>query len=114
MMLSRMVATRRITSRGGSRLQVLVNRQLLEHARMMADSELTVSRALAYEARVSGLYWSAYKTMLRVSGLQFQSRVRDRFVREIVQSIRARARGYSPANAAINYLHQRRLLLCRL
>jgi hypothetical protein len=52
--------------------------------------------------------------MLGVSGLQFQSRVRDRFVREIVQSIRARARGYSPANAAINYLHQRRLLLCRM
>ena len=75
---------------------------------------MTLSRALAYEARVNGLYWSAYKTLLRVSGLDFQSRVRDRFVREIVQSIRARARGYSPANAAINYLHQRRLLLCRL
>jgi hypothetical protein len=114
MMLSTMVATKRIASRGGSMMQVLVNRQLLEYSRMMADAELTVSRALAYEARVSGLYWSAYKTMLGVSGLQFQSRVRDRFVREIVQSIRARARGYSPANAAINYLHQRRLLLCRM
>jgi hypothetical protein len=93
---------------------VLVNRQLLEYARMRRDEKLTLSRALAYEARVNGLYWSAYKTMLRVSGLDFQSRVRDRLVREFVHSIRARARGYSPANAAINYLHQRRLLLCRL
>ncbi len=81
---------------------------------MRADNGMTLSRALAYEARVNAFYWSVYKTMLRVSGLQFESRVRDRFVREIVSSIRARARGYSPANAAINYLHQRRLLLCRL
>ncbi|MDA4117039.1 MAG: hypothetical protein OK455_01690 [Thaumarchaeota archaeon] len=114
MMLSTIVATRRVANHGGKRLQVLVNRQLLEFTRMRGDTEMTLSRALAYEARVNGLYWSAYKTMLRVSGLEFQSRVRDRFVREIVQSIRARARGYSPANAAINYLHQRRLLLCRL
>jgi len=113
-MLSAMVATKRIASRGGPQLQVLVNRQFLEVMRMREDGEVTLSKALAYEARVNGLYWSAYKTLLRVSGLDFQSRVRDRFVREIVQSIRARARGYSPANAAINYLHQRRLLLCRL
>jgi len=114
MMLSTIIATRRIASRGGYPLQVLINRQLLEYSRMKADNEMTLSRALAYEARVNGLYWSVYKTMLRISGLQFESRVRDRFVREIVQSIRARARGYSPANSAINYLHQRRLLLCRL
>jgi hypothetical protein len=113
-MLSTIVATRRIASMGGPPLQILVNRQLLECTRMKGDARMTLSRALAYEARVNGLYWSAYKAMLRASGLDFQSRVRDRFVREIVQSVRARARGYSPANAAINYLHQRRLLLCRL
>ena len=62
---------------------------------------------------MNNLYWSAYKTMLRVSGLDFKSRVRDRFVRELVDSPRARARGYSPANAGINYLHQRRLVRCR-
>ena len=114
MMLSTTVATKRIASRGGTQLQVLVNRQLLEFTRMRDEAGLSLSRALAYEARVNGLFWSAYKTVLRVSGLAFQSRVRDRFVRETIQSIRARARGYSPANAAINYLHQRRLLLCRL
>ena len=74
---------------------------------------MPIGKALAYEGRVNDLYWTAYKTMLRVSGLDFKSRVRDRFVRELVDSARARARGYSPANAGINYLHQRRLLQCR-
>jgi hypothetical protein len=113
LMLSVIIATKRIADRGGRPLQVLVNRQLLEYRRMVIDEEMSVSRALAYEARVNNLYWSAYKAMLRVSGLDFKSRVRDRFVRELVQNTRARARGYSPANAGINYLHQRRLVRCR-
>jgi hypothetical protein len=112
-MLSTIIATRRLARRGGEQLQVLPNRQLLEYFRMRGEAKLTISRALAYEARVNILYWSIYKTLLRMQGLEFQSRVRDRFVREIVNSITARARGYSPANAAINFLHQRRLLLCR-
>jgi hypothetical protein len=73
-----------------------------------------LGKALAYEARVNNQYWSVYKTLLRHSGLGFKSRVRDRFVREFVNSIRGRARGYSHANAGINYLHQRRLLKCRI
>lgn len=114
LMLSVIIATKRIAERGGRPLQVLVNRQLLEYRRMTRENKLSGTKALAYEARVSNLYWSVYKTMLRVSGLDFKSRVRDRFVREFVQSIRARARGYSPANAGINYLHQRRLVRCRI
>ena len=113
LLLSVIVATRHIADRGGQTLKVLVNRQLLEYKRMMSDRELGVTRALAYEARVSNLYWSAYKTMLRVSGLDFKSRVRDRYVRELVETARARSRGYSQANAGINYLHQRRLTQCR-
>ncbi|MGH9920312.1 MAG: hypothetical protein ACRD6W_15775, partial [Nitrososphaerales archaeon] len=113
LLLSVIVATKRIADRGGRELRVLVNRQLLEYERMLKDEDLSVTKALAYEARVNNLYWSAYKTMLRVSGLDFKSRVRDRFVRELVDSARARARGYSPANAGINYLHQRRLIRCR-
>jgi hypothetical protein len=113
LLLSVIVATKRITDQGGRPLRILVNRQLLEYERMLKDQDLSVTRALAYEARVNNLYWSAYKTMLRVSGLNFKSRVRDRFVRELVDSPRARARGYSPANAGINYLHQRRLVRCR-
>jgi hypothetical protein len=113
LLLSVVVATKRIADQGGGTLRILVNRQLLEYERMLNDENLSVTRALAYEARVNNLYWSAYKTMLRVSGLDFKSRVRDRFVREFVDSARARARGYSPANAGINYLHQRRLVQCR-
>jgi hypothetical protein len=113
LMLSVIIATKRVADRGGRQLHVLVNRQLLEYRRMVTEEEMTISRALAYEARVNNLYWSAYKAMLRISGLEFKSRVRDRFVRELVQSARARARGYSQANAGINYLHQRRLVQCR-
>lgn len=114
LLLSVIIATKRIAEQGGRPLRILVNRQLLEYERMLKDEDLSITRALAYEARVNNLYWSAYKTMLRVSGLDFKSRVRDRFVRELVDSARARARGYSPANAGINYLHQRRLVRCRV
>jgi hypothetical protein len=114
LMLSVIVATKRVADRGGSPLRLSVNRQLLEYRRMKAETALSLSKALAYEARVNNQYWNVYKTLLRASGLEFKSRVRDRFVREFVNSIRGRARGYSHANAGINYLHQRRLLQCRM
>jgi CRISPR associated protein, Cas1 family len=114
LMLSVIVATKRVAGRGGSSPQPSINRQFLEYRRMRAETALSLSKALAYEARVNNQYWSVYKTMLKASGLGFKSRVRDRFVREFVNSIRGRARGYSHANAGINYLHQRRLLRCRM
>ncbi len=116
LMRSIIIATRRILTIQGRQLQPeLISRQLLENTRFQQDprpSNLDV--LLAYEARVSHQYWKAYKLRLRIIGLDFRSRVRDRFVREIVLSFRARARGYSVVNAGINYLHQRRLLKCRL
>jgi CRISPR/Cas system-associated endonuclease Cas1 len=113
---SAIIATRRILTIQGRQLQPeLVSRQLLEYARFKQDSGLrNLDVLLAYEARVSQQYWKAYKLRLRIVGLDFKSRVRDRFVREIVLSVRARARGYSVVNAGVNYLHQRRLLKCRL
>jgi len=110
------IATRRILTIQGRQLQPeLTRRQLLEYARFKLDSRLgNLDVLLAYEARVSNQYWKAYKLRLRIVGLDFKSRVRDRFVREIVRTPRARARGYSPVNAGINYLHQRRLFRCRL
>ncbi len=113
LLLSVIVATKRVAELGGRLLRENVERQLMEYGRMKRETSLNSAKMLAYEARVSNLYWKNYKTMLRAVGLDFRSRVRDRFVREFVQSIRARARGYSPANSAINYLHQRRLILCR-
>jgi hypothetical protein len=110
------IATRRILTIQGRELQPeLVRRQLLEFARFKHDSRRSnLDVLLAYEARVSNQYWKAYKLRLRIVGLDFKSRVRDRFVREIIRSAKARARGYSWVNAGINYLHQRRLLKCRL
>ncbi len=90
-----------------------VEAQLTEYQRFKWSVRPTLDNILGYEARISLRYWSLYKSLLRVAALGFLSRVRDRFVREVVQNSRARARGYSPANAAINYLHQRRLVLCR-
>ena len=113
LLLSVIVATKRIAELGGRLLRENVERQLMEYERMRCETNLSSTKMLAYEARVNNLYWKNYKTMLKAVGLDFRSRVRDRFVREFVQSIRARARGYSPANSAINYLHQRRLILCR-
>ena len=116
LMRSVIIATRRILTIQGRQLQAeLISRQLLEYARFKQDPRLSnLDALLAYEARVSNQYWKAYKLRLRIIGLDFKSRVRDRFVREIVLSVRARARGYSVVNAGINYLHQRRLLKCRL
>jgi hypothetical protein len=110
------IATRRILTIQGRHLQPeLTQRQLLEYARFKHDScRSNLDVLLAYEARISNQYWKAYKLRLRIVGLDFKSRVRDRFVREIVRTPRARARGYSPVSAGINYLHQRRLLKCRL
>jgi len=110
------IATRRVLTLDGRELAPeLLRRQLLEYERFKQDlPHSNLDELLAYEARVSNQYWKAYKLRLRIVGLDFKSRVRDRFVREIVYSARARARGYSPVNAGINYLHQRRLLKCRM
>jgi len=48
LLLSVIVATKRIADRGGRELRVLVNRQLLEYERMLKDEDLSVTRALAY------------------------------------------------------------------
>jgi len=68
---------------------------------------------LAYEGLIAKYYWSLYKTICRQTRLWFHSRKRERLVRELTDNPRARARGYTPINAAINYLHQRRVFKCR-
>jgi len=114
LILSIIIATRRasgLLQPNASKHEV--EAQLTEYQRFKWSASPTLDEILGYEARVSLHYWSLYKSLLRVATLGFSSRVRDRFVREVVHNSRARARGYSPANAAINYLHQRRLVLCR-
>lgn len=64
---------------------------------------------LPYEALIMKQYWLCYGLALRNAQQWFGSRKRSRFVREFVYGPAGRARGYSPVDAAINYLHQRRL-----
>ena len=72
------------------------------------------SRLITYEALAGIRYWKIFKLITEATGFKFQGRKRDRFVREFTDTPRGRARGYSPINSAINYLHQRRHYKCRI
>jgi hypothetical protein len=68
------------------------------------------SRLLPYEAQIMKQYWLCYGLALKgVPQVWFGPRKRSRYVKEFVRDPSARARGYSPVDAAVNYLHQRRL-----
>jgi CRISPR/Cas system-associated endonuclease Cas1 len=54
-------------------------------------------------------YWRCYGLALKKAQQWFGPRKRSRFVTEFVRGEGGRARGYSAIDAAINYLHQRRL-----
>jgi hypothetical protein len=64
---------------------------------------------LTYEALIMNQYWKCYRLALGKGRLWFGPRKRGRFVSELVGSSAGRARGYTAVDAAINYLHQRRL-----
>jgi len=66
-------------------------------------------KLLPYEALVMKQYWICYGLALRGALEWVGPRKRSRFVAEFVEDPSGRARGYSPVDAAINYLHQRRL-----
>ena len=68
------------------------------------------SQLLPYEAQTMKQYWLCYRLTLRgIPEMWVGPRKRSRFVREFAREASGRARGYSPVDAAINYLHQRRL-----
>lgn len=113
LILSVIIASKRNLELLGTRLwSEPIDMQLIEHTRMKQLETLSLDTFLGFEARVNYQYWRVFKSRLKMVGLEFQSRVRDRFVRELVWNARGRARGYSPVNSAINYLHQRRLARC--
>jgi len=68
----------------------------------------------SYEGLVGMRYWLVFREACGKAGFLFSGRKRDRLVREFVRTARGRARGYNPINAMINYLHQRRLVACRI
>lgn len=59
-------------------------------------------------------YWECYYLPIRAEFQRSGPRKKARFVREFVNDPMGRARGYTAVDAAINYLHQRRLSKARL
>jgi hypothetical protein len=70
-------------------------------------------RFLVYEAMTMKEYWSCYYLALNKALQRFGPRKKARYVREFVTDPAGRARGYTAMDAAINYLHQRRLFRAR-
>lgn len=64
---------------------------------------------LVYEAVIMKEYWGCYHMAVDTALQRSGPRKKARFVREFVPSPTGRARGYTAMDAAINYLHQRRL-----
>jgi hypothetical protein len=64
---------------------------------------------LTYEGLIMKEYWSCFGAAVGLAQQWLGPRKRSRFVREFVEDPAGRARGYSPIDAAISYLHQRRL-----
>lgn len=105
---SALVATRRIIEFGkayrGDAEPLLARQERL----LALIEEADRSRLLPYEAQIMREYWESYRLTLRgVPEIWFGPRKRARFVTEFVEG--TSAMGYSPVDAAINYLHQRRL-----
>lgn len=71
------------------------------------------TKFLVFEALAMKEYWSCYYEVLRGALQRFGPRKKARFVREFVTNPAGRARGYTAVDAAINYLHQRRLFKAR-
>jgi CRISPR/Cas system-associated endonuclease Cas1 len=87
---------------------------LAEQRRLLGRLEKSgPNRFLTYEALIMKEYWKCFNLPLRSVFERFGPRKRSRFVRESVTTASGRARGYSAVDAAINYLHQRRLFKCR-
>jgi hypothetical protein len=71
------------------------------------------TRFLVHEALSMKEYWNCYYLVLKGAFQRFGPRKKARYVREFVTNPAGRARGYTAADAAINYLHQRRLFKAR-
>ena len=71
------------------------------------------TKFLVYEALTMKEYWNCYYLVLKGALQRFGPRKKARYVREFVTNPAGRARGYTAMDAAINYLHQRRLFKAR-
>jgi hypothetical protein len=71
------------------------------------------SKFLVNEAIIMKEYWTCYYLPLKGALQRSGPRKKARYVREFVTDPVGRARGYTAVDAAINYLHQRRLFKAR-
>ncbi|MDV3292970.1 MAG: hypothetical protein LYZ70_01710 [Nitrososphaerales archaeon] len=106
-------ATQRLATIGKLK-QDLVQQTVRNQTWFLQRDESTSSQSglLTNEAMIMRGYWSCYEIALDRVFAQFGPRKKSRFVREYAADPAGRARGYTAADAAINYLHQRRLLKC--
>jgi len=106
-------ATERVASIAGlaqSDMQVFSKKQAMLIRRI---ERVPAGRLLVYEAMIMKEYWTCYFLALNSRLQRFGPRKKARFVREFVTNPAGRARGYTAMDAAINYLHQRRLFRAR-
>jgi len=82
---------------------------LLEKYLSLIKNEASPTKFLTYEALAMKHYWFCYGAAMKKARQWFGPRKKSRFVMEFVGDPTGRARGYSAVDAAINYLHQRRL-----
>lgn len=99
-----------------ARANVDLPRIVSDQARFLQKEESASSQStlLTCEAMIMKRYWECYDKGIDMVFERFGPRKKSRFVREYSVDPAARAKGYTAVDAAINYLHQRRLLKCGL
>jgi predicted nucleic acid-binding Zn-ribbon protein len=109
------IATRRLVALQTSCPPNVLAAPMNGQIRLAEQSRFVVEQRgpLNTEAQIMKTYWKCFDWVLKLADARFGPRKKSRFVREYVTSPAARARGYSAIDAAINYLHQRRLFKCR-
>ncbi len=93
-----------------SKIEILLQEQSRYLRRLQGGN---ADNYLSCEGQIMNRYWKCYAMALKLNMQQFGPRKKSRFVREHVNSPTGRAKGYSAVDAAINYLHQRRLYKMR-
>ncbi len=106
-------ATRRVNSLSGISATVTGPLEMAQSRFLGRYRNAPPNRFLVNEALIMKRYWDCYRLAVRGAEEWFGPRKKSRFVREFVSNPAGRARGYSAVDAAINYVHQRRLFKAR-
>jgi hypothetical protein len=113
MVESAMNATRRLAEVAEVRQEDIQSSMRRQELWMRLLQREPSSKFLVCEAGVMREYWDCYYKPIKAVFQRSGPRKKARFVREFVTDPAGRARGYTAVDAAINYLHQRRLFQAR-